>query len=575
MRGLVITLVSCMAWIGSGPVALAASKSGKAAATKHAPLAKGKGKSASAKNKAGMAAKLMPLKDISKPSAKTAEKPAAVVTTEGKFNQLKKQYRAGEINDQKMWEELGNLNEKIGELNPASRTAFWQTQANLLLEGGYPILAAMTAAKSIESAPSPLSKDLNRSWTVMSIVSRQQPIDALLHEFAGRVDLKGKVPPAFGTNWHYFVAMNHEEKGATDLAMESYKKVRIADRYFLPAKYQMGLIQVEQKKFVDAENAFKSILNPIAQDSSPLDASERKDLKNYARLALAELYYERREFMPSVRAYRAIERTSPLFYSALWEQSWALFMAGYPNHALGSIHSVESPFFKDTFNPEASVLKSLVYYWMCRYDESRDALAEFMEKHSEGVEALGGFLDKRQLTEETAYQLFENLVSGVSAESLGIPKTILESAAKKPAMILIRSEYASFAEERDKFTNKGVFGTKVKTETQNALIDSHVARLRAKLGSNYLAALRIMRADFEQLYDQAQFLYVELLMSQKDHLLGKELHGNTKISSVSMKQNIAGWGKKTVSWGDSDKNEYWWDEVGFYIYQETPMCNAH
>ena len=63
-------------------------------------------------------------------------------------------------------------------------------------------------------------------------------------------------------------------------------------------------------------------------------------------------------------------------------------------------------------------------------------------------------------------------------------------------------------------------------------------------------------------------------MSEKEQLMGRELHASTKISRVSMKRDVAGWGKKTMSWGVSDKEEYWWDEIGFYIARVQPMCNT-
>ena len=84
-----------------------------------------------------------------------------------------------------------------------------------------------------------------------------------------------------------------------------------------------------------------------------------------------------------------------------------------------------------------------------------------------------------------------------------------------------------------------------------------------------------MKKDFERLHSQAEFLYVELLMSEKDQILGKELHASTKITHVSNRREITGWGKKTQAWGDDSSGEYWWDEVGFYIQPVTSMCQKN
>ncbi len=98
--------------------------------------------------------------------------------------------------------------------------------------------------------------------------------------------------------------------------------------------------------------------------------------------------------------------------------------------------------------------------------------------------------------------------------------------------------------------------------------------LREDIGIRLKNELMAMKKDYERLYDQGQFLYVELLMSKKDQLLGKELHSEGKINKVTQMDNIRGWGKKTQSWASDDKQEYWADELGFHIYRIEPMCVA-
>jgi len=292
-------------------------------------------------------------------------------------------------------------------------------------------------------------------------------------------------------------------------------------------------------------------------------------------LALGRLFYQERQFSDSIKHYRQVTRESPVFYDGLFEQSWAMFMGGYPNHALGTLYGVESPFFEEVFNPEASLLRAIAYYWMCRYEDSRVALADFAERHSETVEALGNFLDRQRLTEETAYQLFENLISGVSADSLGIPRDILNAAAEKESMMLLRDQFAGISTELSKLEQNGVFGSKRGVKRGRDLLEKAGLKLRQELGGQYLAELRSMKSQFDQLYSQAEFLYLELLMSEKEKLMGRELHASTKITSVDIKKKVSGWGKKTMSWNQSDKNEYWWDEIGYHIVQVQSTCQAH
>jgi tetratricopeptide (TPR) repeat protein len=488
---------------------------------------------------------------------------------------LKRQYRLGELNDRAMWGALSDLFDDGQKLSKSDRSDLLQTQANMLFDAGYPILAAVYATQALKVATNPVDGDMRRSWKIIDNVTKRRPIQNILEILAEDINLRGKEAPELGTDWYYYEGNAAAKAGKPEAALEAWSRLTVNDRYFFPAKYQQAMVYVEQDKLKTAETALRAILFPASQERSPLREKTRIEMSNFARMALARINYEQRDFAGAIRLYRAVTRDSGEFYDALFEQSWAFFMAGYPNHALGAIHSIESPFFAQVFNPEGQILKSIVYYWMCRYEDSRTALADFMEKHSGAVESLGTFLDRQQLGDDAGYQLFENLISGVSGESLGIPREVLVTAAEKDTMMHVRDQFAAVVEERAKLEAKGIFGTKKGVAKPMEYMDRWVATLRADIGKKFVAELRAMKSDYERLYDQAQFLYVELLMSEKEQILGKELHASNKISKVNMRQNVSGWGRKTQSWAaDSEKNEFWWDEVGFYIYRVEPMCTT-
>ena len=45
-------------------------------------------------------------------------------------------------------------------------------------------------------------------------------------------------------------------------------------------------------------------------------------------------------------------------------------MAGDYPHALGNIHTIESPYFPNSFYPEADILKAVIYFANCQYDDA-------------------------------------------------------------------------------------------------------------------------------------------------------------------------------------------------------------
>lgn len=488
------------------------------------------------------------------------------------FLDLRRKYRAGEVSDQQAWNSIVTFENDLKSLGKTQQAALLQTQATLLYKANQPVLASLYAAQALRGADDPTDDDYRRSWQILRDVSREYPLQNLLEIVATSVEIGAKKAPGFGSDWNYFMGNALIKANKAERALSYYQKVSPGDRYYFPAKFQEAMIYLDGGKKLDAVVALKAIVYPASGPGKKIKPDEYDAIKDHANMALGRIYYEERKFRDSIKHYRLVRRTGPQFYDSLFEQSWALFLAGYPNHALGMIHGVRSPFFSDTFNPEATMLASMIYYWMCRYDDSRAELADFMNQHQKSIDALERYLKKGIKDPKTYYQLFEDTVTGVSSESLGIPREVLVMATQQDNLLYVRDQYATVINELQKLEAKGIFGNKSNTEGARALLEKWANVLKDDIGIRLHNELKAMKLDYERLYDQGQFLYVELLMSKKDQLLGKELHSSTKISKVSQVDNIKGWGKKTQSWAGDDKNEYWADELGFHIYRLKPMC---
>lgn len=495
-----------------------------------------------------------------------------VSASDNELKRLEGLYRMGALNLGSFWNSLDELS-RAPDLSLPKRIVLKQLQANLLLKSGYPLAAATYAYDAIKESKNPISDQVNSAWKVLHTVSTNRPIQYLLEDIALNLNLKENIPPYFGNDWNYIVANGLSEKGDSRSAEEYYERLKMGDRYFMPARYQIAMIALAQTDTKKAEASLNAILNKTALTSTALKDSDKMEMWNYANMALGRIKYQERSFFEAVQHYRKVKRDSPLFYDALFEQSWALFMGGNPKHALGTLYGVHSPYFKDLYNPESDLLDAMVYYWMCRYDHSRNALANFAENYAQSVEGLRTFLDRKRISSDSAYQLFEDVISGVSSEALGIPRNVLTTAAEKDTMLLVRDQYATVVDEKGRMESRGIFGTRQGTEAILGKLGRIEGVLRRHVGEQFLVELKGLKEQFDELYSQSQFLYLELLMSEKEQLMGSELHAATKVTSVSKVDNIRGWTPKTQSW-KFGKEEYWWDEVGYHIIAVEPKCNV-
>lgn len=486
------------------------------------------------------------------------------------MKRIRQMYQLNSMAPRALWDSLSNLETQVQTLDENNRLNWSLIRADILLKANYPVAAAVIAADMIKAAKDPLDNNLKGAWHLLNRTSRSGQVQFILEDLALTVKLKA-LPPFFNADWNYQLANAYAAQGQDQNAVTYYRKIVMGDRYFMPAQYQLAMIYLAADKEKEAEIALKSILYKNTRDASELSQTDKIELWNYANMALGRLYYQQRQFLDSARHYRKVTKTSPLFYDALFEQSWALFMSGHPQHALGSLYSASSPYFKDTYNPEAKLLEAIVYYWMCRYDDSRGSVATFASQYASAVEGLSSFLDRKQLSSESAYQLFENLVSGVSSETLGIPRAVLNKVATSDTMLLIREQLAGMMDEDERLNANGVNGSKNGLDRIHLSLEQNSKALRKNLGDQFIVELKSERVRYEELYDQSQFLYIELLMSEKEKILGSELHSSTKVTHVPSK-DIRGWSRDNQSWKFGLGQEYWWDELGYYVVNAEPLC---
>ncbi len=487
------------------------------------------------------------------------------------FSKVIERYRRGELQKKAMWDALEPFTKSLAQLSDDNQQTYLQVRAELLYLSGFPVLACEYAAQALTLAKEPFAENHTPLWRILWTVSKVKSIQYILEEVAPKLQSKIALPPEFGNNWFYVLGNAYVTQGKPDKAKEAFENLVMQDRYFFSAQYQLSMIAINEKKSAAAESYLNAILNPTAQSMAEIRRSDLLEMINYAHMALARLYYQDQKFIESAREYRLVRRSSNLFYEALFEQSWSLFMSGSLKHALGTLYAVNAPYFRDHFNPEAKVLESMIYYWMCRYDDARSVLAEFADGNREAIDSLGVWLDRQRLNPENSYQLFENLVTGVSGESIGIPLKVLSTAAESDVMLLVRDQYATLIEELTQLDTYGIYGQKFGYDVYKNQLLKRAESRRNEIGKLFLEELQGLKEHFEELYSQSQFLYLELLMSQKEQILGRELHAETKVTRVTDKDAFSGWSKRTQSWQDT-KNEYWWDEIGYQIIDVEPEC---
>jgi hypothetical protein len=137
-------------------------------------------------------------------------------------------------------------------------------------------------------------------------------------------------------------------------------------------------------------------------------------MKDLAWISLARVYYTAANRINAegirqvdgvllgnaVEAWNKIDSDSEYWLDALCEESWAFFLADEYSRALGNVHTLFSPYFKESFYPEAMVLKAVVFFTNCQMKNATAMVQLFHEKYdpvkSTLDELLTGYQDNAQ-----------------------------------------------------------------------------------------------------------------------------------------------------------------------------------
>lgn len=178
-----------------------------------------------------------------------------------------------------------------------------------------------------------------------------------------------------------------------DAAIELFGKIDKAAKQYLQAQFFTGISYVQLRKSVPATAAFQKVVQTLDAGGSQVEDESR--MRDLAYLSLARTYYsasirfnekgvptiDGNKISAAIGNWNRVDMASEYWLDALFEESWAYFMAGDYAHVLGNIHTIESPYFPNAYYPEADVLKAVVSYKLCHYDVAVTTVARMRNKY--------------------------------------------------------------------------------------------------------------------------------------------------------------------------------------------------
>ena len=215
-------------------------------------------------------------------------------------------------------------------------------------------------------------------------------------------------PPDIAEEISYFVGQYHYYQGELPQALESLTRVGPAHPdLYVKASYLKGVVLVRKNDAQAASEAFKDVLKFLQDHKRQVPEAARQT--DMALMSLARIFYSTAKYDVAIRYYDQIGESSSDWLDSLFEKSWAFFQGGNYARALGNILTVNSPYFEEEYYPESYVLRAVIFFKNCHYEEALATIDPFYKEYYDVLKEL-----EKALAAHTDPNDFYQYLAGVS-----------------------------------------------------------------------------------------------------------------------------------------------------------------
>ena len=400
------------------------------------------------------------------------------------------------------------------------------------------------------------------------IVTDRLGDETLLNFALQRIDVTSI--PAQHRDMLYFRMGEIQQKGGNfEEAIQSYSHVGNQSRYFLNSLYNLGLTYSESGQLNQAITTFRKLY--AARQSTSVTDSNRVS----AQMGIARVLYQQQKWDESVDAYSEIPRDHRLWHDSVFERSWAMMRSGRFRSSLSNFHSLHSSYYDNFYIPESLLLRSIVYLYICKYDEMEKVLELYDKQYNPVESKIGTFIRTRTLADsyyaevEKSIQLKRNPKISIK---LDIPAKALNHVSEEGDVRRMMVYIKKVQEERIKIDRNSQVKSSSLGGYSTKLLNNRIKNAKAATGEMIKAHLQNMLAELKDLRDQTALVRYEMINGKKEaikkRIVGKNLGEAPIEEEVRDRSFYVQNGYEYYPF----QGEYWLDEIGNYHYLGKQSC---
>ena len=354
-----------------------------------------------------------------------------------------------------------------------------------------------------------------------------------------------------------------------DEAVRFFSLVPSKSSFYYKAQYLKALSFAETKEDRKALRVFDRLY-----DSRAL-APKNDRIRAVALIGRARVLYQSKNWRGATRAYKNIPKDIEVWHDSLSESSWTFLRQSKFRSALGPLLSLHSSFYENFYSPESLLLRSIIYLYICKYDEINKTLGLFQKVYRTLQKDIDAYL--KDVKNPLLY--FNDTVKaleGYQSDSL--------LSIKYPISPLLADKISrSGIFQKNYLYVKNLFNEKKQLQTMpyrwrksyvgkyaQKIVNRRLNKARVHAGKRIKNIMEFISVELLKLFEQEGLIRYEVTNSQREFLKEK-IQKKKKTSQIDSDTNRSFYIQNGFEYW-SFKGEFWLDEIGNYYYLGRSSC---
>ena len=248
------------------------------------------------------------------------------------------------------------------------------------------------------------------------------------------------------------------------------------------------------------------------------------------------------------------------------------FLKGDFSRALGTFHTLDSPYFKHYFYPEVWILEATAYLNLCHFDRTALALQRFEEEVLPLISPLESFLSNTQKPEDF-YSALISAVNGKQLSQYTLPGKLVPNVLANVEFYNLYRTVKQIEKEQVRLDKEGGSLDNYGIELRDNLAKLHRDRVR-EIG----LTIRLILGESLQELQKFRTKFVELGVDLADIAIDEQDRRQRAIDEgkapEDKKAETGGSGSIVGSdtWRWEFEGEFWADEIGAFRSMIKDQC---